>query len=62
MSDYSKILTKEDLEVINERFSLDLSYNDARHYRAAQVIRNLWKSQGQDIHKPEEDNSEASKP
>jgi hypothetical protein len=41
--DHSKVLTPEDIEVINGRFSLDLVYNNAQHYRAAQAIWNLWK-------------------
>jgi hypothetical protein len=41
--DHSKVLTPEDIEVINGRFSLDLAYNNAQHYRAAQAIWNLWK-------------------
>ncbi|MDN3688712.1 hypothetical protein QWZ15_12790 [Cyclobacterium jeungdonense] len=44
MENYSKLLSKEDFEVINERFGTDLVYNDARHYRAGQVIWNLWKN------------------
>lgn len=44
MENYSKLLSEEDLQVINERFGTDLAYADARHYRAAQVIWNLWKS------------------
>lgn len=44
MENYSKLLSEEDLQVINERFGTDLVYADARHYRAAQVIWNLWKN------------------
>jgi hypothetical protein len=40
----SKILTKDDIEVINANFDLNLLYENAEHYRAAQVIRNLWKN------------------
>lgn len=44
MENYSKLLSEEELQVINERFGTDLVYADAKHYRAAQVIWNLSKS------------------
>lgn len=34
-------LTSAQLEAINMKYGLDLSYHDASHYRAAQVIWNL---------------------
>ena len=34
----TKTLTTEEIDVLNARFDLDLSYSDATHYRAAQVI------------------------
>ncbi len=39
----SSILTSDQLHAVNEQFHLDLSYADAIHYRAAQVIYALWK-------------------
>ena len=44
MENQSKILSPEDVEVINVKFGIQLQYNDATHYRAAQTIWNLWKS------------------
>lgn len=44
MSNYTRILTKEDVEVINANFDINLEYQNTEHYRAAQVIWNLWKS------------------
>jgi len=44
MQTTSKILTQEDLEIINTKFGIQLAYNDAVHYRAAQTIWNLWKA------------------
>lgn len=41
--EHSKVLSQEDIEVINQKFGLDLAYANAQHYRAAQVIWNLWK-------------------
>lgn len=37
------ILSPDQLLAVNEKFKLDLTYNDASHYRAAQVIYSLWK-------------------
>jgi hypothetical protein len=37
------ILSQDQLRAVNEKFNLDLIYNDASHYRAAQVIFSLWK-------------------
>lgn len=37
------ILSQDQLLAVNEKFNLDLAYNDASHYRAAQVIFSLWK-------------------
>lgn len=34
----TKTLTPAELDVLNARFDLDLSYSNATHYRAAQVI------------------------
>lgn len=62
MSDYTRILTQEDVEVINANFDLNLLYENAEHYRAAQVIRNLWKNAPeiteQKIDKSSEDNTD----
>jgi hypothetical protein len=44
MENSSKILSPEDLEVINAKFGIELNYSDATHYRAAQTIWNLWKA------------------
>lgn len=40
------ILTEAQLIAINEKFSLDLDYQIASHYRAAQVIWSLSKAKG----------------
>ena len=40
----TKMLTAADLEAINAKYSLDLSYSDATHYRAAQVIWSISRS------------------
>jgi len=37
----TKLLSKIEIEVMNARYELDLSYTDATHYRAAQVIWSL---------------------
>lgn len=34
----TKMLTEADLTAINTKFNLDLDYENATHYRAAQVI------------------------
>jgi hypothetical protein len=34
----TKTLSAAEFDVLNARFDLDLSYSDATHYRAAQVI------------------------
>jgi hypothetical protein len=39
------ILTEHQLQAINTQFGLSLDYNDATHYRAAQIIYTLWKEQ-----------------
>ncbi|AEL23988.1 hypothetical protein [Cyclobacterium marinum] len=44
MENQSKILSPEDIEVINAKFGIELLYNNATHYRAAQTIWNLWKA------------------
>ena len=49
MTAQKSVLTQDELEVVNEMFSLDLNYGNATHYRAAQVIWNLWKADDQDI-------------
>ncbi|WP_162633253.1 hypothetical protein [Echinicola strongylocentroti] len=43
-----KLLSQEDMQVINEHFGLDLDYKNATHYRAAQVIWILWKTDTED--------------
>lgn len=42
----TKMLTANEVLAINEKFGLDLSYEDATHYRAAQVIWTLSKPAG----------------
>lgn len=37
----TKMLTEADLTAINTKFNLDLDYDNATHYRAAQVIWSL---------------------
>lgn len=37
----TKTLSEAEVTVINEKYCLDLSYTDATHYRAAQVIWSL---------------------
>lgn len=46
MNNYSKVLTQAEVDLINQKFGTDLVYTDACHYRAAQVIWNLWKGAG----------------
>lgn len=42
------ILTQDQLTAVNTQFGLDLEYNNATHYRAAQVIFGLWKPKAAD--------------
>lgn len=52
MTAQKSVLTQDELEVVNEMFGLDLNYGNATHYRAAQVIWNLWKADDKDINLP----------
>jgi|GEM_PF-2922207 len=49
MTAQKTVLTQDELDVVNEMFGLDLDYANATHYRAAQVIWNLWKADGSDM-------------
>jgi hypothetical protein len=52
------LLTQQELEIINEKFHLDLDYGNAIHYRAAMVIWNLWKDPAHPIsHSPDYPNT-----
>jgi len=42
----TKMLSEADLAAINAKYALDLSYSDATHYRAAQVIWSISHAKG----------------
>jgi hypothetical protein len=58
MTAQKSVLTQDELQIVNEMFSLDLDYGNATHYRAAQVIWNLWKADDKDIIVPNIDPEE----
>lgn len=49
MAAQKSVLTQDEMDIVNDVFSLDLNYGNATHYRAAQVIWNLWKADDSDI-------------
>ena len=49
MTAQKTVLTQDEMDIVNDMFALDLKYGNATHYRAAQVIWNLWKADDSDI-------------
>lgn len=45
----TKMLTDAELTAINAKYNLDLAYDNATHYRAAQVIWSLARGKGLDL-------------
>ncbi len=45
----TKMLTEAEVSAINVQFALDLSYDNATHYRAAQTIWSLAKLKGVEL-------------
>ena len=48
-----QILSKEQIEIINEYFQTDLDHAKASEYRAAMVIWNLWKNKPDTLPEPD---------
>lgn len=56
----TKMLNEADLEAINAKYSLDLDYGNATHYRAAQVIWSISRATPSPAAVPAGDSPEAA--
>jgi hypothetical protein len=55
------LLSKDQMLVLNEKFNLDLDYNDAVHYRAALVIWKISRSE-KSLNDPDNKEEETGNP